>query len=175
MIGTLDDQYLTWLYANVASTRERRQSHTYWTLFQQLYEKEYIWVLSGDRNRTNDGRELRQEFVHSQVNLYADDDWINLGCSFLELIMGLSRRMAFYLDGTPAKWFWLLLDNLRLLSCTDNSEYDQNYVDALLDRVIWRQYSETGQGGLFPLESPTEDQRDVELWTQLNQYVLERM
>ena len=175
MIGPLDDQYLTWLYANLASTRERRPSHTYWTLFSQLYEKEYIWILSGDGNRAEDGRELRQEFCESQVHLNADDEWINLGCSVLELIMGLSRRMAFYLDGTPAKWFWLLIHNLDLTGCTDASDYDQNTVDALLDRLIWRQYSFDGTGGLFPLEHTMEDQRDVELWTQLNEYVLERL
>ena len=175
MIGTLDEQYLTWLYANVASTRERRQSHTYWQLFTQLYEKEYVWVLPGDRNRAADGRELRQEFVNSQPHLNADDDWVNLGCSVLELMVSLSRKLDFFLDGNPGKWFWVLSYNLGITKCTDISDYDRNTVDALLDRLIWRDYHEDGHGGLFPLENAAEDQRDVELWYQLNAYALERL
>lgn len=175
MIGPLDDQYLRWLYANVASPMERRPSHTYWELFTQLYEKEYIWVLPGDRNRAADGRELRQEFVDSQPHLIADHEWVTLGCSVLELMISLSRKLEFFLDGNSSKWFWLLTHNLGLTKCTDRSGYDQNTVDSMLDRLIWRDYDADGQGGLFPLEAPAEDQRDVELWYQLNNYAMERL
>jgi hypothetical protein len=83
--------------------------------------------------------------------------------------------MEFYLDGTPSNWFWVLLNNLGLEQCNDESDYDQNAVDILLDQLIWREYLEDGRGGLFPLERPAEDQRDVELWYQLNAYVVERL
>jgi hypothetical protein len=40
--------------------------------------------------------------------------------------------------------------------------------------VIHRYYQPNGHGGFFPLENPQDDQRHVELWYQLNEYVMER-
>ena len=40
--------------------------------------------------------------------------------------------------------------------------------------IIWRTYDSNGYGGLFPLRNPREDQRKVELWYQLNAYLLEQ-
>jgi hypothetical protein len=175
MIGPPDDQYLVWLYANVASAKTRDPSRTYWDLFRQLYTKEYIWIMPGDGNRAEDGIELRRAFLESQNNPpNADEQWLNLGCSMLELIMGVAHRLAFQLDEPVSKCFWLLIDNLGLTECTDITEYDQDSVDLALDDFIWRTYSPNGTGGLFPLTHAAEDQRHVEIWYQLSAYVVER-
>jgi len=39
--------------------------------------------------------------------------------------------------------------------------------------VILRRYSKTGKGGLFPLKHPKKDQTEVEIWYQMQQYVME--
>lgn len=174
MVGPLDEQYFTWLYAHIASTAERNPSKSYWVLCKQLYEKEFVWIISGDANRAEDGRELRQEFYDSQNVHIADDEWKHLGCSIFELLVGLSRRLAFYLDGEPAGWFWEMIDNLGLSECTDVTDYDQISVDEVLDNFMWRTYSPNGTGGLFPLKYADEDQRHVEIWYQLNAYSIER-
>ncbi len=46
-------------------------------------------------------------------------------------------------------------------------------IDDILERLIWRQYQEDGQGGFFPLAWPEQDQREVELWYQMNAYLAE--
>ena len=175
MDGTLDDQYLTWLYSQTGSVRLRNKARTHWSLLRQLYSKEFVWLVPNDDNRVEDGRDLRYEFLHETGHTRADRSWLSMGCSFLEMLVALSRRLAFEDDGDPKVWFWHLMDNLELRQYTDR-DYDDvaaELVDEVLDRVIWRRYAENGKGGLFPLRHPKEDQRKIEIWYQLSGYMIE--
>jgi hypothetical protein len=175
MPGTLDDQYLEWLYSQVAPVEEKGPSKTFWRLFRQLYSKEFIWIIPNDDNRVEDGRDLRYEFRNTFTKLKIDNNWMHLPCSMLEMLIGLSRRLAFLTDSVQDIWFWQLLENLNIHQCTDArySEKAESYIDTVLDTVIWRTYEYNGVGGLFPLIHPAEDQRNVEIWYQLNAYLLE--
>lgn len=176
MSAPLDDQYLEWLYSQVASAKQRNSSRGYWVLMRQLYAKQFVWLVPNDGNRAEDGRDLRYEFFE-EAGIEIDDqvsEWANLGCSVLEMLVGLSRRLGFEAEGDSADWFWHLIENLELADCTDRSNFDWEAVDDVLDRLVWRQYHHDGKGGLFPLKDANEDQRRVELWYQLNAYVLER-
>lgn len=175
MSGTLDDQYLEWLYSQVAPVDKKSPTKTYWKLFRQLYSKEFIWIQPNDDNRVEDGRDLRYEF-RDQFKLRLNDDWMHLPCSMLELLIGLARRLAFLTDSKQDIWFWQLLENLNIEQSTDArySEQTESYIDMILDKVIWRTYEYNGTGGLFPLVHPAEDQRNIEMWYQLNAYLLER-
>lgn len=174
MAETLDDHYLTWLYSQVASLRHRNPSRTYWKLLRQLYITEFVWFVPNDDNRLVDGRDLRIEFFRENPGVGHDPEWEELGCSMLELLVALSRQLTFEAEGEPAAWFWHMLENLELAECNDDVNFDPWEVDQILGRVIWRTYLPNGYGGLFPLQRPEEDQRDVELWYQLSAYVLER-
>jgi hypothetical protein len=170
--GTLDDRYLTWLYGQVAVVRTRKSSRTYWNLFRQLFSTEFAWIVPNDDNRAEDGRELRCEWANN-TNAEIDPNWLSLGCSFLELLIGLSRRLAFETDGKEANWFWILINNLELLGCHDRSNFNPKYVEDVTSRVIWRTYDKSGHGGLFPLQRTRNDQRRVEIWYQLSEYLLQ--
>jgi hypothetical protein len=102
-----------------------------------------------------------------------DRDWMNLGCSMLEMLVGLSRRLVDLTEGEPRDWFWHILRNLELADHNDSVSYNQQDVDDILDRVIWRTYEPDGRGGLFPLKNAQEDQRKVEIWYQFCAYILE--
>ena len=94
----------------------------------------------------------------------------------LELLVVLARALAFEMDDPADIWFWHLIDVMDLARFND-LEYDDEAAEIVaqtLDRIIWRRYNDHGQGGLFPLRDPVEDQRDVELWYQLNAYLIER-
>ena len=93
----------------------------------------------------------------------------------LELLIGLSRRLAFEAEGEPSIWFWTLLENIGLANYTDDSTLPVRKIDEILDRVIWRLYNKNGSGGLFPLNHTKNDQRKTEMWYQLSEYVLERI
>ena len=172
LTGTLDDRYLTWLYSQVSIVRTRKSSRTFWNLFRQLFSTEFAWFVPNDDNRAEDGRELRCEWT-VQTGIDADSDWLSLGCSFLELLIGLSRRLAFETNGNVSDWFWHLINNLELLGCHDRSNFKPEDVEDKTSAVIWRTYDRRGHGGLFPLQRSNRDQRRVEIWYQLSEYLLQ--
>ncbi len=173
MSPPLEEEYFVWLYSQVGAVNLKNPSRTHWSLLRQLFKKEFVWFVPNDDNRVEDGRDLRYEFLEERGIEDPGPTWRGLGCSMLEMLIGLSRRLAFQADGEPIEWFWQLLENLEIV------HNDQHYNDALaeeiddaLDRVIWRTYNSDGSGGLFPLQNPREDQRQVEIWYQLGAYVL---
>ena len=174
----LDEQYLAWLYDQVASVKLRNPSKTYWNLIRSLFNTEFVWLVPNDDNRVEDGRDLRLEFVEQENIFDPDPNWMFRNCSFLEMLIGLARRLSFEMDDEPAPsdCFWHLLNNLNLSDFNDarfNTAQHQAYVDHILRDVVWRTYRSDGTGGLFPLSRPKKDQRKVELWYQLSSYVLE--
>lgn len=173
MNAPLDEQYLTWLYSQVGSVKLRSPSRTYWSLLRRLYVKEFVWIIPNDDNRLEDGRELRYQFLEDAGIDDPDPIWMGMGCSMLEMMVALSRRLAFETEGEAKWWFWKLIANLGLERCSDSKPCSEEKVDETLDAVIWRTYAPNGQGGLFPLRDTTQDQRDVEIWYQLNAYLLE--
>lgn len=178
MSETLDDLYLEWLYAQVGSVKLKRPERTYWALIKQLYTKEFVWIVPNDHNRIEDGQALRDEFMDAQGWEEIDEDWMGLGCSMLELFLGLSRRLAFQTGHEPREWFWHLIKNLDLAKYTDAVKRTPEVIEEIndtLERIIWRTYNYDGSGGLFPLEEAPRDQRKTEIWYQLSTYLLDRV
>jgi hypothetical protein len=73
-------------------------------------------------------------------------------------------------------WFWMMLGNAELDGFTDEAFYALRghiLVDKILNRILDRTYKRDGIGGLFPLKHPKKDQRRVELWYQMNAYLVE--
>lgn len=137
-----------------------------------MHSIEFVWLIPNDDNRAEDGRQLRREWAE-EMDISVDPTWLAVGCSFLEMLIALARRLAFEGDGDPHIWFWHLLDNLNLVRCTDRSRCDPREVEDIVNTVIWRTYDRNGRGGLFPLRRPRKDQRNVELWYQMNAYLLD--
>jgi len=171
----LDELYFPWLYGLVADANEENPSRTYWRLFKLLYDKEFVWFVPNDDNRMEDGRALRGEFADREELERVDPSWYHLGCSMLEMLIALSRRLSFQTDREPHLWFWDLLKNIDLDGFNDRQRFSDQYVEDVLEQVIWRTYTHNGKGGLFPLEGPCDDQRHVEIWYQLSAYILERV
>lgn len=176
----LDERYFVWLYSLVAPTDATDPEVTYWHLLKQLYEKQCVWFVFRDENRIEDGKQLRVDFLRAEGLHRSDVDphWIEIGCSFLELMIALAERLRFEIDPdtNTAYWFWeVLMTNIGLRDFNDAAIYEPCDVDEVLNRVLFRQYEPDGTGGFFPLSHPDEDQRGVELWFQLSAYVIERM
>lgn len=169
----LDELYLNWLYELFADREAVSPSKTFWKLANFLYTKEFFWLVPNDDNRCEDGRYLRVVFVEDLGLEDVDPDWMDLGCSMLEMLIGLSRRLSFQDGGEPSDWFWHLIDNLGL-RYDDRKRFPTDLAEEVSDRIIWRTYKSNGVGGLFPLRRPRCDQRDAEIWHQLNAYLLER-
>jgi hypothetical protein len=173
----LDESYFRWLYSQVCDVEEIRPSRTYWGLLRQLYVTEFVWIIPNDDNRADDGKDLRAFFA-KEMGLYdyagiIDPVWESLGCSMLELLIGLSRRLSFQAEGEPRVWFWRLIKNANLLLDCDLRKFPRAEISEKLDRIIWRKYEYNGHGGLFPLRDSYADQREVELWYQMQAYVIQ--
>lgn len=172
MSKPLDEMYFTWLYRQVGDPSLKNPTRTYWRMLKTLYTKEFVAVIPNDDNRIADGRDLRYEFVDDSNLDDVDPSWINMGCSMFELLVALSRRLAFLAEGEPRTWFWQMMENLGLTQYNDSFK-EQDHVNDILDRVIWRTYDRDGTGGLFPVHDAQSDQREVEIWYQLSSYLLE--
>lgn len=178
MSEPLDESYLRWLYSQVASVKTRNPSRTYWSLMRFLFKTEFVWLVANDDNRLEDGRDLRRDFLAEEGITDPDEAWVSIGCSLLEMLLGLSKRLVFESENSPsvADWFWHLMHNINLSNFNDahvQSEQHEDYIKHVLETVVWRNYRSDGFGGLFPLRNPREDQRQVELWYQLSNYLLE--
>lgn len=174
MNSQVDEMYFRWLYSQVGSVRNHDRTQTYWKLLEQFYTTQYLYFVPNDHNRAEDGRDLRYRFIHYS-GVSPDDEWMDLGCSFLELLLGLAHRLAFETRASPKTWFWKLVENLGLEELTDANwgELTHEAVFEVLNQVNERTYAPDGTGGLFPLEHPEHDQREIEVWYQLCAYLLD--
>lgn len=170
----LDELYFLWLYRQVADPDAKDPSLSFSALLRQLFQKEFVWIVPNDDNRAEDGKELRLEFIRDRKLETVDRMWSELGCSFLELTMGLSRRLSYEAGGESHYWFWKLMENLGIDRYSDNRRLPIKKIEDTLDRVIYRTYKRNGLGGFFPLKTTPHDQRKVELWYQLSEYLLEQ-
>jgi hypothetical protein len=176
---SLDEAYLTWLYGLVTSVQNRNPALNHWQLLGQMYTKQFEGYVPNDDNRAADGKDLRIRFLQSTGYPLNDPYglWFDLGCSLLEMIIALAERVSFEdeAQGTPVEWFWRLVHNLELDRYTDDifEISIQEEVEEVLERLNRRTYQYDGTGGLFPLRRAMEDQRTVELWTQMSTYLLE--
>lgn len=172
--GTLDDRYLTWLYGQISDAKIRRGSKTYWKLLRQLYTTEFVHFVPNDENRAEDGKELRLEWIR-ETRATPDEEWLAIECSFLEMLLGLAKRLNFQEEQTLSYWFWHLLSNLGFEDFNDSSRYSQSFVKARMQVVNERSYDFYGNGGLFPIREPSRDQREIDLWYQMMEYLVQRM
>lgn len=162
-----DIEYFEWLTSQVDIPNGKNYS----ALFEKMHNLEFVWTVPNDDNRVQDGLDLRSEFAGGNAaSMQLDLE----GVTFLEVLIALSRRAAFIGGGDQEKWAWRLIKNLRLYKMHNPLNGQRGaLVDDILDAVVWRTYQPDGKGGFFPLNHPLEDQTKVEIWYQLNKYVME--
>src|ERR1044071_3349972 len=85
-------EYLTWLEDQLRD--EYSPTGEYWGLVNLMFDKEFTWSVPHDDNRIADALQLRNEY--SDEKHVRRPQMRRLGpCSFLEVLIGLSRRLAF--------------------------------------------------------------------------------
>lgn len=166
------EDYLRWLEPQLQD-EYGRPDKTYSDLLNVMAEQEFAYIVPMDDNRIADGLYLRVEFANEFH--VAQRRMEQLGpCSFLEVLIALSRRLAFIAGGQAPGWAWQLLGNLELQRMSDPlSRAKRNKVQEIMNNVIQRKYSPDGTGGFFPLAWSDDDQTQIELWYQMNTYVEE--
>jgi hypothetical protein len=176
MSSSLTEDYLRWLAPQIREDDGlSNPNKTYDGLLELMFETkfEFLDTVSRDENRAKDGSALRIEFCN--LRNIRTNSLNSLGeASFLEVLIGLSRRLAFIAGGSAPGWAWILLANLNLHKLADPfTRPKARKASEALYRCIWREYEPDGSGGFFPLREPREDQRAVEIWYQMAAYVSE--
>ena len=137
----------------------------YSKLMTQLHDTVFIFSIPMDRNRELDGLYLRN-------GLWDVDD---RPCSVLEMLVGLSQRMNGFLgwngNDQSGKLFWEMLRNLEL-DRFDDTHYSERNVSLILNRWMGRRFEPDGSGGIFPILKTDRDQREIEFWSQMNEYLM---
>lgn len=151
------------------------QEISFTQLLRHLYSVPFTYIIPNDKNRAEDGIDLRYRWAVMQG---FDDTPPELAgpCSILEMIVALAIRCEESLMDDPAigdrtrHWFWIMLNNMGLGSMSNN-RYDPYLTDEIIDRFLNREYDRDGKGGLFRIKDCKYDLRNVEIWCQLNWYI----
>ena len=161
---------------------------SYWHLAETIYNKTFYSFVPNDENRGLDGIRLRDMYAEETYykminrvvisNLYAALDG---PCNMLEMLVGLAKRVDGIMadignENRTSKWFWEILENIELDKYTDEEFFKikgLENVNRILDTVLERSYSINGMGGLFPLKNTKKNQRQIEIWYQMCDYLLE--
>lgn len=170
--------YIDWII-------ERMGGEKYHLLFEILHNIPFKWMpdVPMDENRESDGRRLRAIFEEeSGMRMPVEaEEW---PASFLEVLVALAETFEDSIMHSAnsvtdsSTWFWLMLENIELSHCDDAwmDAFSDSlaYIQTRVDTVILRRYDYDGHGGLFPLNEAHVDQRTVQLWYQMNAYILEK-
>ena len=174
---TRDDvinEYFDWMYDLVCGCKRV----SFRKLLSYLNDVDFIYIIPMDGNRAEDGINLRYRFGQECeyddfiIAAYLDDK----PCSVLEMMIALAIRLEEQFMYDPeigdrtSQWFWEMIENLGLYEMND-SRFDLDTVERIVDIFLNREYGRNGEGGLFKIEHSANDLRNVEIWYQLCEYL----
>lgn len=169
----IEQEYFEWMYDLVCGGRYAKEN-SHKKLLSYLHEVEFIYSMSEDSNRAEDGESLRYHFAYENYS-HADRDFIidclSRPCSVLEMMIALAIRCEETMDDPSigdrtGQWFWKMIVNLGLGGMYDR-RFDVAIADDVIDRFLNREYEPDGRGGLFRVRDCEYDMRDIEIWAQL--------
>lgn len=172
------NEYFEWLVKLVGEGGHLKR-FSYKKLLTRLHSIRFRYSISSDRNRAEDGEDLRHRFILIQG--YEDSydvimDALRNPCSVLEMMIALAIRCEENIMDDPnigdrtGQWFWGMITNLGLGPMTDG-QYDRRFVDETVKTFLDRKYSPDGKGGLFTVRDAPRDLRTVEIWYQLHWFL----
>ena len=173
----LKQLYFKWMCKKIGG-----QNESYQKLLHYLNDTEFTYIVKMDRNRYEDGKEMRYRFGYEcRIPDEAIDDYIyDLPCSVLEMMLALALRLEDHIMtnseyGNRTKiWFWDMIFSLGLAKMTDPF-FDAAKVKKSVDRFLAREYAENGRGGLFTIHSDAHNMKTAEIWYQAMWYLSEQL
>ena len=181
--------YFTWLvdYKTNLVKDDLRFSHGF--VARRMFEYNFSAFVKFDENRISDGYNLRRYYNNhrSRGRLLHRNDLMNEPVSVLEVLIALADRMVTQIIPknndieTTHDCLMLMFENLGLYKITDSVinhlRFSQKghffeMIDQSITRFVDRTYDRFGRGGIFPLQYSKVDQRKVELWYQMNEYLI---
>ena len=172
---TIETDYFDWLCSLVDD--QDFDPSRYQLLFGKLYHTEFRWTIQNDRNRACDGEELRDIYADiTEQDSRTVRMALNFPCTILEMMIALARRCEnqimedLFVGPRVGRWIRAMLKSMGLVHDVDDL-FDEEYVDYIIDSFLDRTYEYNGDGGLFKVDNPPEDMRNLEIWYQMNLYL----
>jgi hypothetical protein len=170
-LDDLELGYFAWLKSRVGMEHHQR-------LLLELYLTPFRWTMDMDENRAGDGLSMRYRYSYSKGLSKEDRDKLDKirPCSVLEVMISMAVRaeeeyMVSGDDDMTAKWFYHMVASLGLIGMND-VKFDREKVQEKLNKMMNRDYSPNGLGGLFFIPGyDRDDLRTVELWYQMMAYL----
>lgn len=170
----VNEGYFEWM-VNIVCRDIFNSSISYRKLMVYLHSTRFTYSIPKDRNRAEDGKDLRWRYS-LLCNDRSIQDALRGPCSVLEMLIALAVKCEEDIMSDPrmgdrtSQWFWRMIVNLGLGGMTDDV-FDRQYVEECIDIFLNRKYDFDGKGGLFTVKHPNKDMRDVEIWYQLCWYL----
>lgn len=165
------DAYFEWLVDQTGCETHRE-------LLMLLFHIPFSASIPMDENRADDGLYFRTLYGERSDT---DIDHLDGRCSMLELLMALADRLdgLTSYDHDPAYWFVYFLKQLEIYKYDDVTFNDDPYLAGLaiehrIDIMMDHRYQYDGKGGgLFVMKNPPYDLRTIELWWQMQYWLVE--
>lgn len=163
-ISTEKAEYTRWLIARLGASECR-----YIFLCAYLNSMEFYYLLSDDKNRVGDAKEIRDEYMDE----YGDDilDDIPAMPTVLEVLVSLSEKADWVIEDSPYGWFTTFIFNLGLDFLEDSrwSGDGEAYTASVIHKWLDRQFSPNGSGS--PFRSSKHDLTQVSIWDAMQWYL----
>lgn len=137
----------------------------------------YRWSIDLDENRMLDAMTLREEYI--DLHGGRGRAFVNGEVSVFEVLVALSIRMEHICydseDDKTGERFIEMIHNLAIQF--NNLRWNDEVQKTVEERVrVWldREFDRFGYGSPFPNKRAKEDQRKVELWYQMNKYIVDK-
>ena len=170
----INNEYFEWL-CELVDIHRFSKSISYRKLLMHLHNIEFTWFVPNDDNRADDGIQLRRRFALARDDI-SIQRYLQGPCSVLEMMVALAARCEDWIMDDDSmgnrigQWFWGMVHNLGLSPMLD-SNFDREFVDDVIARLLNREYEPDGRGGLFTVKHCAHDLRTVEIWCQLSWYL----
>lgn len=174
---SLNDSYFRWLVKIIGF--KDINSCKYISMLSYMYSTDFKLtdpIVGHDDNRLNDGFDLRADYSNG-FTVEDIPDSFGEPVNILEVLVAFARRIDddIMYDGNlhASKWFFLMIENLGMIDFTDDRlgiDWNIDDEEQILDRMMSRQYDRNGFGGLFPIKNSKYDQREIELWYQMQEW-----
>lgn len=175
-MNDLASKYYDWLVQLVCP--DKVIGSEYRKVLQLLYFVDFRYILPMDANREEHAIRFRYRFGdengYEQYEIANELDY--RPASILEVMVELAVRIEEtimqddeYGDRTPV-WFWDMMASLGL-DKMDNGRYDEPEAFEIIERFLNLEYAPNGKGGLFTIDEPYEDMRNVHIWAQAQWYL----
>lgn len=178
----IKDRYFLFLLDKINSGIE--EPERYLELLRRLHKKEFYYILPMDRNRAEDGRGLREEFLRT-FNIEDPNEDLAGPPSVLEVLIALAQRCEndiVHVDSEGIRtheWFWKWVANLGLLKFTDDTIVEwlpTGELDVCLEKWMDRKFEKHGKGSPWPLyDGGKYDVRKEEMWRQMIYWLYENV